>query len=662
MGENVLLAVELIRKYESPTCGKSSMLKIDIRKAFDTICWDFVIKVLQAQGFPPIFVTWIRECISTPRFSVAINGELAGFFPGKKGLRQGDAISPYLFIMVMEVLSKLLEKAVEDGAFRVHPNCLTPRVTHLLFADDLLVFTDGSRFSISGVKDVMAGFKSWTGLDMNAEKSEIFFGGYTDLQATVISDITGFKRGSFPTRYLGLPLSPKKISYATLQPFLERISTKLNSWTVKTLSFAGKITLVSSVIYGMVNFWSSVFSLPKRFYATVDSMCASFLWKNRTTSASGARVSWEDICKPKNEGGLGIRRLEEFQLIFELKRVWNFFSESGSIWVAWLRHNVLCDQRFWTVSTSSNLSSSVNRMLQLKPKLNDLMRCNVGDGKTASFWYDWWTDLGPLISVFGARGPRDLQIPLHSTVSSAAANGDWFLPPARSHEAETLQLVLSTMQPPSDSRGKDVFLWRNGDWADWSFSKRFSSKATWNLLRQRSPVVPWCNLVWFKEAVPRFSFVSWMTVLARLPTRDRLISWGMTVPAACTLCSSGLESHAHMFFNCTFSSAVWSHFAGWMFSTPPVSPDSVITIIDRPYIASCPGAATVIKLLAQVIVYCLWNERNHRIFRQVSSTEAAIISRVDRLMRDRLLSLPPPREGSASYLLLFLSSRSFFPP
>ncbi|XP_009110780.2 uncharacterized protein LOC103836290 [Brassica rapa] len=218
------------------------------------------------------------------------------------------------------------------------------------------------------------------------------------------------------------------------------------------------------------------------------------------------------------------------------------------------------------------------------------------------------------------------------------------------------------MQPPSDSRGKDVFLWRNGDWADWSFSKRFSSKATWNLLRQRSPVVPWCNLVWFKEAVSRFSFVSWMTVLARLPTRDRLISWGMTVPAACTLCSSGLESHAHMFFNCTFSSAVWSHFAGWMFSTPPVSLDSVITIIDRPYIASCPGAATVIKLLAQVIVYCLWNERNHRIFRQVSSTEAAIISRVDRLMRDRLLSLPPPREGSASYLLLFLSSRSFFPP
>lgn len=116
------------------------------------------------------------------------------------------------------------------------------------------MFTDGSRHYIYGVKNVMAGFKDWSGLDMNAEKSEIIFGGYSDIEAAVISDISGFKRGTFPTRYLGPPLSPKKISFATLQPFLERITENLNNWTVKSISFAGKITLVSSVIYGMVNF------------------------------------------------------------------------------------------------------------------------------------------------------------------------------------------------------------------------------------------------------------------------------------------------------------------------------------------------------------------------------------------------------------------------
>lgn len=216
LGDNVLLASELIRSYNSDHCPKSCMLKVDIRKAFDTVCWDFVIKLLEAQNFPTLFTTWIRECISSPRFSIAINGEFTGFFPGQKGLRQGDSISPYLFIMIMEVLSKLLIKVVDEGAMSLHPLCLTPRVTHLMFADDLLVFSDGSFHSVSGVKEVMAQFKSWTGLEINPAKTKIFFGGYSQIEAAVISDLAGFKRGSFPTRYLGLPLDPNRISFATL--------------------------------------------------------------------------------------------------------------------------------------------------------------------------------------------------------------------------------------------------------------------------------------------------------------------------------------------------------------------------------------------------------------------------------------------------------------
>ena len=84
-------------------------------------------------------------------------------------------------------------------------------MTHLLFAVDLLVFTDGSRFSTDGVKEVMSVFKSWSGLDVNESKTEIFYGGYSELHASVLCDLAGFKRGAFPTRYLGLPLSPNKI-------------------------------------------------------------------------------------------------------------------------------------------------------------------------------------------------------------------------------------------------------------------------------------------------------------------------------------------------------------------------------------------------------------------------------------------------------------------
>lgn len=241
------------------------MLKVDIKKAFDTVSWDFVMKLLEAQDFPPTFRCWIKECISSPRFSVAINGELAGFFPGKKGLRQGDLLLSYLFLFVMEALSSLLVKAADSGRIRPHPKCSSPKVTHLLFADDLLIFSNGSRWSLTGICSVMKKFKQISGLSINPEKSQIFFGGYEDIAAQVLADLSGFSRGSFPTRYLDFPLNSSRITMATLQPFIDKVTRKLHSWTVKYLSFAGKIRMVASVIYRMVNFWSAVFVLPKAF-------------------------------------------------------------------------------------------------------------------------------------------------------------------------------------------------------------------------------------------------------------------------------------------------------------------------------------------------------------------------------------------------------------
>ena len=637
LGENVLLASELIKEYNKSTCLKSAMLKVDIRKAFDTVCWDFVIKILEAQDFPPLFITWIKECITSPRFSIAINGELAGFFEGKKGLRQGDSMSPYLFIMLMEVLSRLLNRAELAGSFRLHPLCSSPRLTHLLFADDLLVFSDGSRLSTQGIKEVMTLFKSWSGLDMNETKSENFYGGYTDIQSSVLSDLAGFKKGAFPTRYLGLPLSPKKISWATLQPFLERIMSKLHSWTVKTLSFAGKVTMIYYVIYGMVNFWSAVFVLPKRFYAKVDSLCSAFLWKNNTTSALGARVSWLDICKPKQEGGLGIRKLEEFEMVFRLKRIWLFFSSSGSLWVPWLTHNRFHDKSFWLVTDSPRFSHTIRSMLQLRDSLGNFMRCSLGDGSTASFWFDYWTELGPLYTMFGPSGPRSLRISLDATVAEAVVDGSWHLPPARSELAETLQIILTTIPPPVQANDHDVYLWRGGRTS--GFIKSFSSRVTWDLLRVASPVVDWHSTVWFKEQIPRCSFITWLSMLARLPTRDRLLSWGLNVPSACVLCDNGVESHSHLFFECSYATAVWSCFCGRFLDSPPVALSSIVSYLHQLQGSHSASAGIVIKLLLQVIVYQLWRERNMRIFRGSSVPAASFFRVVDRAMRDRLLSL-----------------------
>lgn len=106
--------------------------------------------------------------VQTAKFSILVNGEPAGFFEGRKSLRQGDPLSPYLFILVMEALSKLLDAAAREGKFGLHPQCQNPLLTHLLFADDLLLFSDGSTSSMVGISEVLSQFKSMSGLDMNA--------------------------------------------------------------------------------------------------------------------------------------------------------------------------------------------------------------------------------------------------------------------------------------------------------------------------------------------------------------------------------------------------------------------------------------------------------------------------------------------------------------
>lgn len=278
------------------------------------------------------------------------------------------------------------------------------------------------------------------------------------------------------------------------------------------------------------------------------------------------------------------------------------------------------------------------------------LRCEIGDGETAYFWHDSWSKLGPLITYLGARGTRQLQIPLDGRVIQATRNGDWRLPVARSNEAQSLQIHLTTLTPPNVSMGPDSYLWRN---ATGMFVKAFSSKATWEHLRIQSPTVLWHKVVWFKEAILRCSFITWLVMLSRLPTKDRLRRWGINVPDQCVLCSSGIETHEHLFFDCPFASDIWSHFASRIWSNLPLSLQAVVSWISQPHLQSYTPQAVLnmlIKLLLQIIIYILWKERNARIFSTTSTSATSLRLSVDRMVRDRLLSFPAT--SSASFSLL----------
>lgn len=178
ISENVLLAQELVRNYHRNGSSPRCTMKVDLMKAYDSVDWEFIVHCLSCFGFPARFTNWIKMCITSPRFSISLNGTLVGYFKGEKGLRQGDPLSPYLFVLAMEVFSRIMKDYTREGSgFKFHHNCSKMKLTHLCFADDMLIFSDASLSSISIIKAALLEFELLSGLKANPSKSSLFCSG-----------------------------------------------------------------------------------------------------------------------------------------------------------------------------------------------------------------------------------------------------------------------------------------------------------------------------------------------------------------------------------------------------------------------------------------------------------------------------------------------------
>lgn len=239
--ENVLLASELVTNFHVDGDTNRGCLQWDLAKPYDNLDWIFLMNTLQALELPEVFVGWLLECFTTPSFSVAFNGELVGFFQGKKGLRQGDPISSLLFVLAMDVLSKKLDKGVISQRFGPHPDCVAPLITHLSFADDVLIFFDGEEGSLRGILSILDEFKEGSGLAVNRDKTALFLNG-GDIQVNIdMATSLGLQQGSLPVRYLGVPLTFRKLRKQDYQPLIDKVLARFSAWTVKHLSFAGRL-------------------------------------------------------------------------------------------------------------------------------------------------------------------------------------------------------------------------------------------------------------------------------------------------------------------------------------------------------------------------------------------------------------------------------------
>nr|CAN73828.1 hypothetical protein VITISV_043065 [Vitis vinifera] len=241
------------------------MCKLDIDKAYNNVNWYFLLTIMQKMGFGDKWIGWIEWCISTASFSVLVNGTSKGFFQSSRRLRQGDPLSPCLFVIAMEVFSTFLKRVV-DGGFM--SGCKVKgrneervQISHLLFAYDTLVFCQVSQDQLIYLSWLLMWFKAVSGLRINLEKSELIPVGRVEN----IDDLTlkfGYRVGSLPSTYLGLPLGAPFKSISVWDGVEERFRKRLAMWKRQYLSKGGRATLIRSTLPNLPIYFMSLLRLP----------------------------------------------------------------------------------------------------------------------------------------------------------------------------------------------------------------------------------------------------------------------------------------------------------------------------------------------------------------------------------------------------------------
>ncbi|KAG7592735.1 Reverse transcriptase domain [Arabidopsis thaliana x Arabidopsis arenosa] len=527
----------------------------------------------------------------------------------------------------------MLDKAAGLRRFGFHPKCKNIGLTHLSFADDLMVLSDGKVRSIEGIVEVFDKFAACSGLKISMEKSTVYLAGVTDSSHQAIVDRFPFEVGTLPVRYLGLPLVTKRLSSADYLPLIEQIKKKIGSWTARFLSYAGRLNLISSVLWSICNFWMGAFRLPRECIKDIDKLCSAFLWSGSEMKTSKAKVSWEDICRPKQEGGLGLRSLKEANAVSCLKLIWRLVSHSDSLWVRWTETNLLKQVSFWAIKETTTLGSWMwKKILKYRDVAASLCKHDVRNGAQTSFWYDDWSDLGKLVDVTGDRGIIDMGISRHATVLEA-----WTNRRRRRHRVHFLNRMEEVLELKRNNQKqeKDVVLWKGKNGV---FKTSFSTKDTWNHTRTTSNKVAWYKGVWFAKATPKHAFCVWLAVQNRLSTADRMIHWNRGVDGTCILCNNALETRDHLFFSCGFAAEIWEALAKNIYKSRYTT--EWHTIVEC---ASNQWHNRVESFLARSVLhvstYTIWRERNGRKHGKAPNPPSRLIKWSDKHIRNQLSAI-----------------------
>ncbi|XP_050290016.1 uncharacterized protein LOC126728194 [Quercus robur] len=323
---NILVAFETmhhISRKKGVKMGEMA-IKLDMSKAYDRVEWVFVEKIMEKLGFDIKLRSLIMQCITTVSYAIKINGRPRGRIIPSRGIRQGDPLSPYLFLLCAEGLSALIKASVCNGSMEGIAICRGgPKLSHLFFADDSLIFCKATIAECDALQRVLGVYERASGQQLNRAKTSLFFSSNTPKEIQEeIKRRFGAQVIKQHGKYLGLPSLVGKNKRSTFNDIKEKLGKKLSGWKEKMLSKVGKEILIKAVALAIPTYTMSCFKLPDNLCDELTAMIRKFWWGQVKNENRIPWLSWDKMCESKSNGAMGFKNLKLFNLALLAKQGW----------------------------------------------------------------------------------------------------------------------------------------------------------------------------------------------------------------------------------------------------------------------------------------------------------------------------------------------------
>eukprot|EP00253_Pinus_taeda_P004936 PITA_04936 len=484
--------------------------------------------------------------IKSTKFSILVNGSPSEPFSPSRGIRQGDPLSPFLFVILMEGLSRLIHKARDEGKIKgLHPLHSIPATKRQQFVDDTMLHGTPIVKEVVAFKNILDLFSKASGMEINHAKSTIFFFNTHLAIQKHLSNILGFRRGSLPSKYLGAPLTTKPWQKIHWEKILAKMEKRCKHWTHRALNFAGRLVLTKAILQAIPQYLLSTMPAPNGVLQKIRTIKRSFLWSGNAEQKKWALVAWNKICKSKAAGGLNLVDPYTINMTCGAKLWWRWLKEPNLPWARHWKEKYTpdCNEqdliRLQEVPEGSPIWNLARRNRNL---VQDHRFWEIRNGETALFREDAWQQLPrlekPGLEDFKRECQNRGRYTVHHYWSHSSSDQEWrdWLIHDTNNSIEVNNNISDLL---SHLNKRKIRKATENDKLRWGMkgSGNFTLKEAREQLEhsKQVEVMQWSNKVWDSMFWPKIKTFLWLLMQRKTLTWENLRKKGFKDPSKCPL-------------------------------------------------------------------------------------------------------------------------------